>query len=792
MSDESGSYTVGQLIDDAVQVETHAKLARDAGEKARAAGPAIQGSKAAHHSLLGGQYRSAGEKSRKRMSSAPGFAKLETICHARGLTPSAAAFRRLFSGLALKLNETLDVFSTRELAEAVELLILENAEPSQMQRDTEESPLLDFLEESGHVADLAWKLGQELQEETELTGWGPHEGNFNRLCQALQQLQPQIMNPPEGAGAVVEDLKKAAVLAREIHKKASRPSFRDYEYQDFFPEFNGVGCDLNLAICRVRKELDSVDRFAFLDDPQPNPSPRIETCDLPTEGEPNSDVFPVPPLFASSNAYDQMVCTLLSRLTDGLPLPDMDMIERDEQRVAMTVCKATGITPEYWAKLSKPEREPWLEETLKQTRERRLKQLSEEILAILSDHAGEELAQRVLDAVVEAGNLGLFARHEHAPVRAALRHYWLHNDDPWEGVVGGKRTTDPAIITWQRVVNALYPDLADTRELSESEKQERRDNGLPITRLAKCELEIWMCWGEAAGRIAQLMVSHAEATQPQTKSAVASNAEATPVDFVIITPLEEEREAMLSKLQDVERIPPGNDVRFYFKARLPVVVSDGSKTAYSVVVAMPLSMGRLETANLTGDAIRRWKPRYVLVVGIAGGYARNGVGLGDVLVADQIVDYELQKLTPRKTETRWQLHRVDPRLLGAAQNIVGADWHKLIAVDRPESGVPVRKIGPVCTGDKVIANGLIGQHARVWDKLVGVEMEAGGAASAAFQAAHHIGFFMIRGVSDLADEDKGLSEVQKWRAYACDVAASYTVALLGAGPVAPLAGQEKA
>jgi len=73
-----------------------------------------------------------------------------------------------------------------------------------------------------------------------------------------------------------------------------------------------------------------------------------------------------------------------------------------------------------------------------------------------------------------------------------------------------------------------------------------------------------------------------------------------------------------------------------------------------------------------------------------------------------------------------------------------------------------------------------------WPKLIGVEMEAGGVASAAFQAAERPGFLMVRGVSDLADERKGTPDVERWRAYACDVAASYAIALLESGPVLPV------
>ena len=42
---------------------------------------------------------------------------------------------------------------------------------------------------------------------------------------------------------------------------------------------------------------------------------------------------------------------------------------------------------------------------------------------------------------------------------------------------------------------------------------------------------------------------------------------------------------------------------------------------------------------------------------------------------------------------------------------------------------------------------------------------------------------MVRAVSDLADENKGLRAVEKWRSYACAAAASFIIALLRDGPV---------
>ena len=159
---------------------------------------------------------------------------------------------------------------------------------------------------------------------------------------------------------------------------------------------------------------------------------------------------------------------------------------------------------------------------------------------------------------------------------------------------------------------------------------------------------------------------------------------------------------------------------------------------------------------------------------------------GDVLIPDQIADYEHQKLTNDGPQIRWDVHRADPRLLEAAKH-QGENWHRLIKKRRPQQGKSQCLIGPIATGDKVVATKDVLEHLRgVWPKLVGIEMEAGGLASAAFQSAQQPGFLMIRGVSDLADENKD----DTWRQYACHAAAAYAIALLQSGPV-PLSRQEE-
>lgn len=257
-----------------------------------------------------------------------------------------------------------------------------------------------------------------------------------------------------------------------------------------------------------------------------------------------------------------------------------------------------------------------------------------------------------------------------------------------------------------------------------------------------------------------------------------------PIDFLLVAPLPEERDALLARLPGHRKLPPNDDdIRVYYAAEIPAHFPDGQPVTYSAVVLPLAGMGHTQAASACGDAIRRFAPRYVLLVGIAGGIARNDVSLGDLLLSDQVADYELAKVTSEGPSVRWQVYQGDQRLLIAAQNHPGGDFADTEAT-RPQPGRPRVHIGPVCTGNKVVADdGLADQLRDVWVKLIGVEMEAGGVANAVAQSARNPGFFMIRGVSDLADADKDSDEVKRWRTYACEIAAAWTIDLLKSGPI---------
>ena len=83
-----------------------------------------------------------------------------------------------------------------------------------------------------------------------------------------------------------------------------------------------------------------------------------------------------------------------------------------------------------------------------------------------------------------------------------------------------------------------------------------------------------------------------------------STATTSLVDFLIIAPLKEEREAVLAHLGNARRLPPDEqDVRVYYQADLATQLADGLAGSYRVIVTSPLGMGRVEAATATVDAL---------------------------------------------------------------------------------------------------------------------------------------------------------------------------------------------
>jgi 5'-methylthioadenosine/S-adenosylhomocysteine nucleosidase len=260
-------------------------------------------------------------------------------------------------------------------------------------------------------------------------------------------------------------------------------------------------------------------------------------------------------------------------------------------------------------------------------------------------------------------------------------------------------------------------------------------------------------------------------------------------DFLIVTTSGEEFQSFIQALPSPPRLRLTGGAS-YLVYDLPILLPNGSSSAYRVVV-MQTNMGRVKAAITSSDAIRRWQPRYLILTGVAGGVSMRQVQLGDVLIADQIIDYEQQKITSEGVQPRWEVYRTDSGLLSSARGMKNQSWAKAIQAKRPGRGKTKHHTGPIASGDKIFTSGAgMATLLEHWPRLIGVEMEAGGVAAAVVNTPEAPGFLVIRAVADVIDDVKH-SKADEWRKYAASAAAAFTIGLLKSVPVQPSQSSEQ-
>ena len=250
--------------------------------------------------------------------------------------------------------------------------------------------------------------------------------------------------------------------------------------------------------------------------------------------------------------------------------------------------------------------------------------------------------------------------------------------------------------------------------------------------------------------------------------------------ILIVTPTTIEWEAMRGKMSHTKRADEDS----------PAV--RGTIGSFDVLCAMP-GKGPGATAAVAMQLIERHGPRYVLLVGVAGGL--GGVRRGDLVVPTAVHDLDYGKVEGgefrRRKEYDWT---PDQKLLQYA-HLVGESatnkWRNRIRTPRPDkktSAASDTYFGYVGSSGKVVDDSdysVIQDALKTATELLAVEMEATGAGAAvrAAQSGAHVGLLMVRGISDLVSASStgkgaGTNQRRKWKAYAADVAATFAATLL--------------
>ena len=182
-----------------------------------------------------------------------------------------------------------------------------------------------------------------------------------------------------------------------------------------------------------------------------------------------------------------------------------------------------------------------------------------------------------------------------------------------------------------------------------------------------------------------------------------------------------------------------------------------------VVAASCQQMGLVAASTLALKMCRIFRPRLIVMVGIAAG-VRGRVNIGDVLVADESWDYNSGKLAKTGTERVFapdpKAIRILPETCEVFQN--SNRNAKIIskAFDAWKGALPPKRpkivIGPVASGSSVVADPdkvtEIAEHNR---KLIGLEMETYGVYFAAANSWFpRPAYLSVKAVCDYADEKK--------------------------------------
>ncbi|MBB2911248.1 adenosylhomocysteine nucleosidase [Streptosporangium becharense] len=225
-------------------------------------------------------------------------------------------------------------------------------------------------------------------------------------------------------------------------------------------------------------------------------------------------------------------------------------------------------------------------------------------------------------------------------------------------------------------------------------------------------------------------------------------------DVGVVTILSEEARAV-HKALGLERVRSG-EIPF-FEGTVSVRGVDAR-----VAAVRALSQGQRSTVMAFENLRRHYNPAVVVLAGIGGGIHRD-VAIDDVVVATQVVYYDLRKETADGRRRRGD-ERETPAVIGRAVQSFFTDHGEPAKVSTVGTDGVIRDYrvltGPIGSGEAVIADAeseIIRYLKGFNDKILAVDMEAGGLT----QAFHEQdgpqvvrGWVVVRGISDDADWDK--------------------------------------
>ena len=254
------------------------------------------------------------------------------------------------------------------------------------------------------------------------------------------------------------------------------------------------------------------------------------------------------------------------------------------------------------------------------------------------------------------------------------------------------------------------------------------------------------------------------------KFKIQSNGEEYKYDVAIVTALKDpELDAFLRNINaGWTEVNINNDPTVYYKGTFK---SDDK--VLNVIAACAPQMGMVASTLLSSKLINNFRPKYLIMGGIAAGIKGRG-NFGDILIADQTWDYGNGKYKyipeqdisvfepdPKQVILDSRVREKLSKNYNAILFSIYDDWNGI----KPETTLKLH-IGPVASGAMVLAdNKVIDDIKKMNRKIIGIEMETYGVYySAANSTDPRPIALSMKSICDFGDHEKG-DDYQKYAAY---------------------------
>lgn len=168
-----------------------------------------------------------------------------------------------------------------------------------------------------------------------------------------------------------------------------------------------------------------------------------------------------------------------------------------------------------------------------------------------------------------------------------------------------------------------------------------------------------------------------------------------------------------------------------------------------VLVKSGMGTGRAGGAIMTTQkAIDHWSPTTIVMIGIAFGVDRNKQNIGDVLIAEQIIPYDVRREGKDITTYRSEHPPTSMILRDRFEGVSNWSFHL------PGGNTAKHSVCPLLSGEVLIDNqDFRDTLLRKFPKAKGGEMEASGVYAAAVEA--RLDWIVVKAICDFADGRKG-------------------------------------